>query len=83
MMIKKNLKHWLLLDDNSEHKKSKDGNRNVVATLSPNQLKDVLLNNKCLRHSINSIQTKDNGIESYEIKKNFIVFLWWQNIYSK
>ena len=42
-----------LVDDNSEHKKAKGVNRNVVATISHNEYEDVLLNNKCLRHSQN------------------------------
>ena len=33
-----------LVNDNSEHKKAKGVNRNVVATISPNEYKDVLLN---------------------------------------
>ena len=33
-----------LVDDNSEHKKAKGVNRNVVATVSHNEYKDVLLN---------------------------------------
>ena len=51
-----------LVDNNTEHKKAKDVNRNVVATLSQNEFKDVLLNNKCLRHSMNRIQSKDHRI---------------------
>ena len=39
-----------LVDDNSEHKKAKGVNKNVVATISHNKYKDVLLNKKCLRH---------------------------------
>ena len=34
-----------LVDDNSEHKKVKGLNRNVVATISHNKYKDALLNN--------------------------------------
>ena len=30
-------------------------NKNVVATTSYNEYKDVLLNNKCIRYSINRI----------------------------
>ena len=41
--------------DNSEHKKAKCMNKNVAATISHNEYKDVLLNNKCLRHSMNRI----------------------------
>ena len=35
----------LLVDNNSEHKKAKGVNRNVVATIIHNECKDVLLNN--------------------------------------
>ena len=35
-----------LIDDNSEYKKSKCVNKSVVATISHNEYKDVLLNNK-------------------------------------
>ena len=46
-----------LVDDNSEHKKAKGINKNVVATKSHNEYKDVLLNKKCLKHSVNRIQS--------------------------
>ena len=49
-----------LVDDNSEYKKAKGVKRNVVAAISHNKYKDVLLNNKCLRHSVNRIQSKDH-----------------------
>ena len=58
-----------LVDDNSEQKKAKDINRNVVATVSHNEYKYVLWNNKSLRHSINGILSKDHRIETYEINK--------------
>ena len=58
-----------LVNDNSEHKKAKGVNRNVVATISHNEYKDVLLNKKCLRHSMNRIQSKDHRIGTYEINK--------------
>ena len=35
-----------LINDNSEDKKAKDVNRNVVATISDNEYEDVLLNKK-------------------------------------
>ena len=59
----------ILVDDSNEHKKAKDVNKNVVATISHNEYKDILLNNKCLRHSINRIQTKNHRIETNEINK--------------
>ena len=58
-----------LVGDNSEHKKAKAVNSNVVATISHNEYKDVLLNNKSLRHSVNRIQSKDHIIGTYEINK--------------
>ena len=58
-----------LVNDNSEHKKVKSVNRSVIATISPNEYKDVLLNKKCLRHSVNRIQSKDYKIGTYEINK--------------
>ena len=48
-----------LANDNSEHKIAKCVNRNVVATVSHKEYKDVLLNKKCLRHSMNRFQSKD------------------------
>ena len=42
-------------------------NRNIVATISHNESKDVLLNNKCLRNSMNRIQNKGHQVGTYEI----------------
>ena len=36
---------------------------------SYNQYKDVLLNKKCIRHSMNRIQSKDHKIGTHQIKK--------------
>ena len=44
--------------DNNEHKKAKGVNKNVVATIGHNEYIDVLLNKKCLRHSMNRFQRK-------------------------
>ena len=62
------LKHkiYSLLVGNSEFKKAKGVNRNVVAIINPDEYKDVLLNNKCLRHSVNRIQSKDHKIGIYQ-----------------
>ena len=38
-----------LVDDSSEHKKSNGVNKNVLATISHDEYKDVLLNKKFLR----------------------------------
>ena len=58
-----------LVDDNSKHKKAKGVNRHVAATISHNEYKDILLNKKCLRYSMKSIQSKDHRIGTYEISK--------------
>ena len=57
------------LVDNSEHKKAKDMNRNVVAIASHKEYKDVSINNKCVRHSMNRIESKDHRIGTYEINQ--------------
>ena len=54
---------------NGEHNKAKGLNRNVNATISHNEYKDVLLNNKYLTNSLNRIQSKDHRIGIYEINK--------------
>ena len=59
----------LLIYDSSEHKKAKGINKNVVATISHVQYKYFLLNNECLRRSMNRIQSKNHRIETYEINK--------------
>ena len=58
-----------LVDDSSEHKKAKGVKKNVVATISHNEYKNVLLNKKCLRNSMNTIQSKDHRKEASEINK--------------
>ena len=40
-----------------------------MATISHVEFKDLLLNQKCLRHLINRIQSKNHKIEIYEINK--------------
>ena len=57
------------LGDNSEYEKAKGVNRNVVAPLSHNEYKDVLLNKNCVKYSMNRIQSKDHRIETYDINK--------------
>ena len=61
-----------MVDDNIEHKKAKDINKNVFVTISHNEYKDVLLNKKCFRHSMNRVQSIDHKIETYEINKIYL-----------
>ena len=44
---------YSFLVDKSEHRKANDVYGNLVATKSHNEYKDVLLNNKCIRQSMN------------------------------
>ena len=60
-----------LVNDNSEHKKAKGVNRNVVVAITHNDYINVLLNKKCLRHSMSRIQSKGHEIGTYEINKIF------------
>ena len=61
--------HSHLVDDNGEHKKAQDVDKNVVAKISHNEYRDFFLNKKCLRHSVNSIQSKDHRTGTYKINK--------------
>ena len=62
----------LFVDDNSKHKKPKDVNKNVVETISHNEYKHVLLNQKCLRYLMNGIQSKNHRIGTYEMNKIYL-----------
>ena len=50
-----------LVDSNSVHKKAQAVNR-YVAAIYHKEHKDVLLNDKSLRHSVNRVQSKDHRI---------------------
>ena len=58
-----------LVDDNSEHKKAKHVKKNVAATISHNEYKNILLYKKYLRHTTNRNQSKDHRIGTYGINK--------------
>ena len=58
-----------MVANNNEHNKAKGLNRNVNTTISHNEYKDVLLNNKYLTNSLNRIQSKGHRIGIYEINK--------------
>ena len=68
--------HSFLEDDSSEHKKAKGVNKNDVATISQNEYKDVLLNNKeankVLFEMMNRNQIKNYKIGTYEINDDKI-----------
>ena len=52
-----------------EHRKANCRYKNAVATINLYEYKNILLNNKCLRHSINRTQSKNHNIGTYEISK--------------
>ena len=58
-----------MVDDSLEYKQAKIVNRNVIATISHGEYKDVLMNKKSLSHLLNWIQSKDRRIGTYEINK--------------
>ena len=62
-------KMYSFLVDNNNHKKVKGVNENVVQTIPHNEYKGILLNKKCLRHSMKRIQSKVHKIRTYEINK--------------
>ena len=64
----------ILVDDSLEYKQAKIVNRNVIATISHGEYKDVLMNKKSLSHSLNWIQSKDRRIGTYEINKIFLSY---------
>ena len=47
-----------LVDDIVSIKNAKVVNKNVIARITNSENKDVLVNNNCLRHSMNRIQSK-------------------------
>ena len=58
-----------LKDDSSEYKRSKDINKNVVATIGHTKYKDVLLNKNFLSNSMNEIQINNHITGTYEFSK--------------
>ena len=75
-------KMYSFLVDNNKHKKAKGVNKHVVATISHNEYKDVLLNKKCIKPSVNRIHSEDHRIGTYEINK-ISLFCFDDKIYIK
>ena len=61
--------HSFLVGDNSKHKKAEGVKKSVVVTINHNEYKHVLVNNKCLRHSMNRVRSKDHRTITYESNK--------------
>ena len=64
----------LLVDDSSKYEKAQSVNKNAVETISHNEYRDVLFNNKCFRHSMNRINSKNERIRSFEMNKISLSF---------
>ena len=61
--------YLFLVDDTSKHRKANGPYKNVFTTINHSKCKDILLNNKCLMHSMTRIQRKNQRIGTYEIGK--------------
>ena len=61
--------YLFLLHNNSEYKKAKGKNKNIVEKITHNEYWDVFLNNKCIRRSMNRTESKDHNIGTYAINK--------------
>ena len=55
-------------------KKQKNAYKKLVVTISSNEYKNDLLKKKCLRHSMNEIQSKDHRIGAYEMSNISLSF---------
>ena len=60
------------VDESCEHKKTKGLNKSVVAIIVQGKYKNVLLNKKYSRHSMNRIQSEGHRIETNEINRNYL-----------
>ena len=49
-------------------------NKNVVAAISHNEYKNILLNKKCITHTMDRIQSKYHRVGTYEVNK---ILLFW------
>ena len=56
-----------MVDDSSEHKKAMSISKNIVARIIHSGYKDVLLNYKFLRRSMNKNRNKNHIIATYKI----------------
>ena len=62
--------YLILQSDSSEYEKAKVVNKNVVAKISHNEHKGVLLNKNCLAFSMHRIKSKNHRIRTLKSKKN-------------
>ena len=63
-----------MVDDSSDNKKAMTAKKNCDETKCHTEYKDVLLNEKCLRHSMNRIASKNYRTGTYEINKISLLF---------
>ena len=53
-----------VLDDNSEHEKAKDVDKNIAPKISHYEYKSVLLNDKCLKHLKIKFKNRINRVQN-------------------
>ena len=63
---------YLLLVDNTEHKKARDVNDNVIVAISHYEYKVFLSNSTCIRHSMNRNWSKDHRIGTFVLMTKYI-----------
>ena len=68
------------IDNNSEYKKEKGTSKNIVETKAHIEYKVVLLNKKCLMHSMNRIKNKDHKQELMKSTKFTCLALMMKDI---
>ena len=77
-------KDSFLVDHSSEHKKPSMWTKMLLSkNCYHNEYKDVLLNKKSMRHSMKRIQSKNLWNGKLWNEQNFIVLLWWINVYPE
>ena len=73
----------LLIDGNSEHKKAKYVNKNLIKKITRSEYKDVLLHKKCLRHSMNRVQRKKSKNRNLKLQGTIELFCVALNLYPR
>ena len=72
----------ILVSISTEYENSKIVKKFFNAKIGHNWYKDVLLNKRCLKNSVNRIQSKHHRIGTYRINKIFLSCFLWQKLYS-
>ena len=63
----------LLVDHSNKQKKAKGMDKDYFERINHNKYKDLLLNNKCLKHSMNRTQSKSRKQENRNLKETKVI----------